>query len=115
MAECSEAVFAMIIAHTAVTNSAKGQIVIGDVEDGIIYAAAAEGDAVYQLFCQLFIFGENICGEGMRSVVYTFHRVIQVFIRDDGQYGTEDLLLHDFVIPGSVLYYGGRNPALDPV
>lgn len=46
VAEGLEAVLAVVVAYAAVSDAAEGEAMVGDVHDGVVDAAATEGDCV---------------------------------------------------------------------
>lgn len=102
-----EAVFAVVGAHAAFAEAAEAHLTGGQVDDGVIDAAAAETAAGGNQVRGFFVGGKQVECQGVGQGVYPGYGLGQGGVGEYGEYGAEDFLLHDRVLEGYVVHDGG--------
>ena len=97
MAECIKALSAVVAAHAAAAHAAEAHAAGGPVNNGIVDAAAAEGNGGEHALLQRAVFGKQVQRQRMFAAVHKSERLVDGIIGDDGQNRAEDFLLHDRV------------------
>ena len=87
----------MVAAHAAAAHAAEAHAAGGQVNNGIVDAAAAEGDGGEHALLQRAVFGKQVQRQRMFAAVHKSERLVDGIIGDDGQNRAEDFLLHDRV------------------
>src|SRR5712671_2563769 len=95
-----EAVFPVVVAHPGGSGAAERHGLDEQVNVHQIYAASAEGQLANEPVDDFLIAAEDEAGERTSRFRHPRHRLIEGFISQDRQNGSEDLVLHDLVVPG---------------
>ena len=80
------------------------------MQDGVVDAAAAEGDILGEQPLRLPVSGEEIEGQRLFPALDELGCLVQALIGQHRQQGPEDFLLHDGVPGLNVIQQGGGNP-----
>lgn len=109
MAEGLEAVLAVVGAHAAWANATKGQVGVGNVEEGVIDAHAARGGGARHLLLDAGGLGEDVERQGLGAGVDKGDGLLDALDRDHWQQGAKDLLPHDLALHVHIRQDGGLN------
>lgn len=102
MCEAFKSFFSMIASHAAFSDTAERHLAGGEVDDGIVDAAAAK-----MAFGKDFLFGSRIFGEKIecKRVGMGFDLldcIIQVRIGKYRKNRSENFFAHDWIVPGDI-------------
>ena len=109
MAERIESGFAVISTHAAFAYAAKAHLIGSQMDNGIVDTAAAKSKALHSGLHAVLVLCEEIERQRLGTVVQQGIEVFKTLESENGQDGTEDLFLHDGIVPGYVVHDGGRN------
>lgn len=98
-----KAVLTVVSAHPAFSEAAEAHFAGGQVDDGIIDAAAAKAAGGGYFFCIGLASGEDIKRQGMLPAVDRLDRLIEAVIGENRQQRAENFLLHDRVGKGNAI------------
>lgn len=87
VAECIKALSAVVAAHAAAAHAAEAHAAGGQVNNGIVDAAAAEGDGGEHALLQRAVFGKQVQRQRMFAAVHKSERLVDGIIGDDGRTG----------------------------
>ena len=109
MREGFEAFPAVISAHAAVADTPEGHVRISKMDDGVIDAAASEGEAgKYKLFNRP-VPGEQVEGQGGGPGSDHINGLAECVVDDDWQDRPKDFLLHNRRSEGDIVEDGRFN------
>ena len=100
---------AVVAAHARVPYPAERLVLAGQVEDGVIDAAAAEGAAVQNLLHDCLVLGEQVQRQGSLVGSDVLDALLQIIVGKQRQDGPENLLLHDRCVKGQLIDDGGGD------
>ena len=89
----------VIAAHAAASHTAKGQMGIGELEDGIIYAAGAERGFIDDLLTVFTQVRKDVERQGFRPGINGGYHCGQIVKFQDRQNRAKDFILHNRIIP----------------
>ena len=98
---------AVVGAHATIANTTEGHAMNGEVDDGIVYAAAAKGQVLGKSLFGSFIGGEEVGSQGPGAGKDKGFDILPLIPAEHGQNGAEDFLLHAGGIRGHAIEQGG--------
>lgn len=96
MAKGCKALFAMVAAHAAVAYAAKGQVVVGEVQHGVIDATTAKGKRLQPPLLSFPAFREQVTCQRFFKLLHNGQRLIKICKADDGQNWPKGFILHQW-------------------
>lgn len=108
MAESKEGMVTLVGAHARLTDAAEGQMMVGQMHEGVIDAAATKLQAVHHAVLLMTAGGEEVEGQWVRAAADEAYGLLQIGYREDGQYGTEDFLAHYGILRMYVVKHSRR-------
>nr|WP_241267344.1 hypothetical protein [Streptomyces scabichelini] len=106
VAECPEALDAVVLAHPAGADAAEGEVVLPDVHDGAADGDVAGGRAVENLAPVRVVLAEVVERERSWSCVDVVDGLVDVAVGEDREDGAEDLLVGDAHLVGDAEHDG---------
>src|SRR5690554_5588492 len=113
MRERDEGGFAVVGAHATLADTAKGQVSIGHMHDGIVDTAATELNVGQHITFHLSAAGEQIQSEWVLwQRLHLLVELTKLAVLNQWQYWAKDFFLHDRVSHGDAAEDGGGNKLL---
>ena len=106
MAESKEGMVTLVGAHARLTDAAEGQMMVGQMHEGVIDAAATKLQAVHHAVLLMTAGGEEVEGQWVRATADEAYGLLQIGYREYGQYGAEDFLTHYGILRMHVVKHG---------
>src|SRR5271163_398506 len=94
-------ILAVVMAHAGRAHAAKRHGLDEKVDIDLVHRAATKGKLFAKAIDTLLLAAENKCGQGKRRSGNPSKRFIKRFVGEDWQDWPENLVLHDFIIPGN--------------
>ena len=104
-----EAGFAVVAPHSACADPPERQGLAENLMHGAVDADAPRRNAAHQLLPACPLPSERIEGEGGGVASQAGYQCIEIIERQHRQDGAEDLLLHQWGVPGGILYQRWRK------
>lgn len=103
--------YAVIIAHAAIANATKWQIVIGNMNDGIINATTTRATLWHYLMRLLWVTKIIKC-QWLLIIVDIVNRFSDILKSYEGQYRAKYFMLHNIAVGLHIVHYGGGYVSL---
>src|SRR5271169_4330394 len=112
MTECIESVFSVVMPHPGGSGATEGHRLNKQMNIHQVHPASAVGEFANETVDSLLIAAEDKPGERPRGRCHAFHRLIEGLECQDWEDGTENFILHDFVLPGNGIGAWDRGSAI---
>ena len=112
MAECLETVSAVIASHTTATFATKGQMMIGNMNNGVVDAHASRLGVVDHVTSTLVACSEVVQCQWCGVRVDVLDTIVDVVEGDDGKYGAKNFVGEQWRVATNVGDERGCNVAL---
>src|SRR5271170_2878512 len=94
-------ILAVVMAYAGRAHAAKRHGLDEKMDVDLVHRAAAKGKLFAKAVDTLLLAAENKCGQGKRCGGNLAKRFIKRFVGEDWKDWPENLVLHDFIIPGN--------------
>ena len=95
--------------HAAWPNAPEGQIILGNMQDGIVDRDAASDGLVEYLLDPLLVVVEEIKCQWPVMCIHVIERFLHVLVSKHGEQGAENFLLHYFHCCSGLQNQGGSD------